>query len=233
MEEAIKTQDVKTVVHLMKELITLESNEEISSNEVEREKLMALRNLFTLSITEIGRVITLIAKDEAVKGGTKGEIYLTISDAQFIEPRGRFAVALSTEGMLLEGKQMNVFVPWSKVSHCACIPSNASTKKDGEELLAFLLSEPVKYNNKDIKSFLWNLSKATVKDISATHPSSSELITGCEHVVVSTLVGLLSEKTIVTPNRELFASISEKKEKFYLKCYKGANLYICIVCIRI
>jgi hypothetical protein len=189
MEEAIKTLDVKAVVQLMKELISIESNGETSSNEVEREKLLVLKNLLTLSVTEISRVMSVIAKDEVVKG-TKGETYLTISDAQFIEPRGRHTVALSSEGMLLEGKQMNVFIPWSKVSHCACVPSNASTKKDGEELLAFLLSEPVKYNNKDLKSILWNLGKAP-KDISATNPSSSELITGCEHIVVTRLVEIL------------------------------------------
>jgi hypothetical protein len=128
MEEAIKTQDVKAVVQLMKELIFIESNGETSSNEVEREKLLASKNLLTLSIVEISRVMSLITKDEVVKG-TKGETYLTIADAQFIEPRGRHTVALSSEGMLLEGKQMNVFIPWSKVSHCACVPSNASSKK--------------------------------------------------------------------------------------------------------
>lgn len=221
MEEAIKTQDVKAVVHCMKELIFLESNAEMSSSEVEREKLSTLKDLLTLSIAEISRVMTLIAKDEVVKG-TKGDTYLTISDAQFIEPRGRHTVALSLEGMLLEGKQTNIFIPWSKVSHCACVPSNASSKKEGEELLAFLLSESVKYNNKDLKYILWNLSKATNKDISATNPSSSDMITGCEHTVVTKLVQILSEKTIVIPNRELFVSLSEKKEKFYLKCYKGA-----------
>ena len=144
-------------------------------------------------------------------GRTGSEAYIVIPDAQWTEPRGRFAVSISGEGILLEGKAMSSFIPWQNMSHYTCVPNKASIKKEGEELMAFLLSEPVKCNSKDTKTFLWNLSKSVMKEVSATNPSSTSLVT--------TLIPTLRKMAIVTPNKELFQSVTQQRP--YLNSYKN------------
>ena len=226
MEAAIRTLDAKSLVASMVNYLPSEAAASSSSSfndgivtehgEMGTEKLTKLKLLLTQSITEIGRLMAQTAKDDVVKaaGSAGGKNYLVM-----LEPRGRFNVTLSSEGMLLEGKQVTCFVPWGKISHMACVPSNASSKKEGEELLTLLLSEPVKCNNKDIKTLVWNLSKASGKDLSAIHESSSAPITGTEHTVVAALVGLCTNMIVVTPQKELFQSITAQKP--FLRCYKG------------
>ena len=227
MEAAIKAGDPKELVAKMMECIenrSAESSSSSSSNEngeTGTEKLTKLKLLLTQSITEIGRLMAQTAKDDVMNaaGTAGGKNYLVINDAQLLEPRGRFNVTLSSEGMLLEGKQVTCFVPWIKISHTACVPSNASSKKEGEELLTLLLSEPVKCNNKDLKTVVWNLSKAPGKDLTVNHESSSTPIIGTEHMVVAALVGLCTNMPVVTPQKELFQSIATQKP--FLRCYKG------------
>lgn len=229
MDEAIKRQDVKSLVQLTKDHIIVEKNEGLAFTpaEINIKKLISLKSLFTLSITEINSLISQAAKIEVIKEGSSSQTNLTIPDAALIEPRGRFAVTLSPKGMLLEGKQINCFIPWKSISHISCIPSNVSTKKEGEELLAFLLSEPVKCNNKEMKTVLWNLSKAQHKEITGVDMSENSVI-GTEHYVVSSLVSLLTKQNIVIPDRQLFQSMSESisGSKPYLKCYKGIASFL-------
>lgn len=217
MESAIKASDAKALVPLMAACFDGDSS---SSSGTGGDNLVKLKALLHQSITEIGRLQVQAAKDNVLQaaGSAGGRTYLVINEAQMIEPRGRFNVTMSSEGMMMEGKQASCFVPWSKISHCACVPSNASSKKEGEELLAILLSEPVKCNNKDTRTLVWCLSKAA-KEYTTTHESSPAPIVGTEHQVVSTLVGLCTNTPVVVPQRELFQSISSQKP--FLRCYKG------------
>jgi Histone chaperone Rttp106-like len=217
MEDAIRTRDAKSLVQSM---ISHISAAEIGTtlaldNNINR--LKSLKDLLNLSVTEIERSIAQIANEEARKVGTVGEAYIIIEDAQLIEPRGRFTVSMSLDGILLEGKQVTTFVPWPKISHCACLPSTVSTKREGEELMAILLGEPVKYNNKDITTLLWNLSKSVTKPMTANLPSAA--ISGTEHYIVSTLLSTLGNQRIVLPDKVLFQSVASKKP--FLKCYRG------------
>lgn len=209
---------MKSLVHLMKGCLPVDESNQKSLHNLQQQ-LQTLRLLLSACLTEVGREIAQTEKDEALKVGSGSEAYIVIPDAQWIEPRGRFTASISGEGILLEGKAVNCFIRWHNISHIACVPSNASMKKEGEELMAFLLLEPVKCNNKDMKMFLWNLSKSVVKEISATNPSSSSPISGSEHVVISSLVSTIRKLTIVTPNKDLFQSAT--KQRPYLKCYKG------------
>ena len=219
MENSVRGQDAKSLVGLMMDRLPSFANEESDSTDEGKLNLQDLKVFCTACLAEVGRLITQTAREEALKVCPSSEKYIIIPDAQLIEPRGRFTASLSSEGLLLEGKSMNCFIPWNKVSHIACVPSNVSMKKEGEELMAFLLSEPIKCNNKDTKMFLWNLSKSVVKELSATHPSSSTPITGSEHTVVSALITICCKKKIVIPNKELFQSVTMQRP--YLKCYKG------------
>jgi Histone chaperone Rttp106-like len=217
MEDAIRTRDVKSLV---KSMISHISAAEISTPlafDGDINRLMSLKELLNLSVAEIDRSIAQTSNEEARKVGTVGEAYIIIEEAQLIEPRGRFTVSMSLDGMLLEGKQVTTFVPWPKISHCACLPSTISTKREGEELLAILLGEPVKYNNKDITTLLWNLSKSVIKPLNANLPAGP--INGTEHYVVSTLLSTLGNQRIVLPDRVLFQSVASKKP--FLKCYRG------------
>ena len=219
MEEALRSKDVKSLVQLMKACMRTSESDEAAQNNNEEQSLLALKTILTSSVTEIGRLLTLASKEEALKGGSGGEAYTVITDAQLIEPRGRFTVSISSDGMLLEGKATTCFVPWDKISHCACLPSNLSTKKEGEELMAFLLSEPVKYCNKEIRTLLWSLGKSVTKLTHALLPGSLSPIDDTEHNVVSTLVAALCKKKIATPRKELFQSVTMQRP--FLKCYRG------------
>lgn len=217
MEDAIRTRNVKSLVESMKSHISTSDMTTPLALDNDTNRLKSLKDLLTLTVAEIERYMSKTANEEARKVGTVGEAYIVIEDAQLIEPRGRFAVSMSLDGMLLEGKQITTFVSWSKISHCACLPSTMSTKREGEELMAILLCEPVKYNNKDITMLLWNLSKSVTKILTANLPSAP--ISGTEHYIVSTLLSTLGNQKIVLPDKVLFQSVASKKP--YLKCYRG------------
>ena len=76
---------------------------------------------------------------------------------------------------MLEGKQFSCMIALDTVSHIACIPSNCSAKKEGEDFLAMRFSSPVKINNKDVTQILGNLSKSPLK-MSAAVNGLKELI---------------------------------------------------------
>ena len=217
MEDAVRNLDSKSLIQLMKGCAPLSTNQ--NSKLDLQYQLQTLKALLTACLTDVGHEISQTAKDDALMGRNGSEAYIVIPDAQWIEPRGRFAVSISGEGILLEGKAMSCFIPWKNISHYACVPNNASIKKEGEELMAFLLSEPVKCHSKDTKMFLWNLSKSVIKEMSAKHPTSASPIVGSEHTVVTTIIPILRKLTIVTPNKELFQSAT--KQRPYLNCYKG------------
>jgi len=143
---------------------------------------------------------------------------LVIEDAQFIEPRGRFKMSLSASGLLLEGKTVSGFIPWTNIANCACVPSSVTTKKEGEDLLVFTLGDnPIKMNTKDAKSFIWTLSKSIAKQINASVGLID--VSGTESHVVNALVSKYTLKPVDIPRADLFITLTTQKS--YLRCYKG------------
>ena len=219
MEELLKSQDAKAFVQCMlTSMATVESND-FSSQKTTIERLHTVKSFLTQTISEISRLISITISDEAMEICPSDDVLVVISDAQLVEPRGRFSISLSSNGILCQGTQANFSVRWTEISHCACVPNSTSTKKEGEELMAFLFSVPIKYNNKEIKSFLWNLNKSELKNITTKCLEAGTEISGTEHFVVSTLVSKLGGTKIMTPNNLLFQSATLRRP--FLKCYRG------------
>ena len=171
MEEAFRSKNVIQAIQAM-EKIGMESIGQVdgvmnfgqNDNKLGDSCLLQLKAFLVEFLGEVGRLINKRSKDDVViKAGNLGKSYLEINDTSMIEPRGRFNVTISFDGMRLEGKSCDCIVMWDNISNIACVPSNMSTKKEGEELLAISLVEPIKCNNKDLKSLLWSLNKAPNK----------------------------------------------------------------------
>jgi hypothetical protein len=86
-----------------------------------------------------------------------GAVLIEAAGQSFIEPRGKFNCSISTLGIHMNGQQFSCFIPIDLISHMALVPSNATTKKDGEDHLMIRLSNPVKCNGKYLRSGLWVL----------------------------------------------------------------------------
>jgi hypothetical protein len=156
--------------------------------------------------------------------GGSSEEFAALEQMQFIEPRGRFNVKLSGGGIVLDGK-LACFIPWSVVEHAMILPENASSKKDGEDLLAFVCKTPVKLSSgKEQKNFLWKLSKDPKKilDLSKTVPSNLDIskVVGTDSDVVSFLFTYLLDRPLDGPKPNVFQS-QQGKPKPFLRCYKG------------
>lgn len=158
--------------------------------------------------------------------------FLTIEDTQFIEPRGRFRAQVSSQGISIDGKQLSCFLAWSNIRHIMCIGNHTTTKKEGEDILAIQLENPIKNNNKDMKGFLWVLNKSEAKQL---HIAALN-ITGTESHVITSLIDNLwksnekrSSSSIVRPRSDLFQSVlgssssssSSSPKPLFLRCYRG------------
>ena len=219
MEQLLKAQDAKALVQCMlTSMVTVESND-LSSQKMNIERLHTLKSFLTQTISEISRLISNTNSDEAMEICPADEVLVVVADAQLVEPRGRFSISLSSNGILCQGTQANFFVRWTQISHCACVPNSTSTKKEGEELMAFLFAVPIKYNNKEIKSFLWNLNKSELKKITTKCLEPEMEISGTEHFVVSMLMSKLCGTKVMIPNNLLFQSATLRRP--FLKCYRG------------
>ena len=109
------------------------------------------------------------------------------------------------------------------------IPSPATAKKGGEDLLVLSLNteegNDVKYNNKSLKNIVLNMSKSEEKTkLSLVHPDAGE-ITGSESAVLRQLFLLsMPNKSIVLPTREIFQSKNLKDNNWmFIRCYKGTQ----------
>jgi len=195
------------------------------------------KELLSDSLRIVTQKLTKQLKDEVAGGaaaaggtGAGGDVFLKMDDVAFFEPRGRFTASFSLNGLLLEGKNANCFVPWTSVSHAAAFPSNTTTKKEGEDLLALRVSPPVKFSGKDLNGILFNLNKCLGTPVKATTPPSefvsSTVIEGIAAVVVPKIVELLWKKTVVAPRKDLFQTIGVGPggaTRPYLRCHKGVQ----------
>ena len=194
---------------------------ELESNDVSIEDMHKLKDLLQKGITLINKISNDKTKKEATKASVsltgESETYLVLDEAQFNEPRGKFKATIAKGGLLLEGKQGNMFINWNKIARSACIPNFSTSKKEGEDILVFVLSESIKMNNKDITNFQWVLNKSDKKLIDACYGSTN--INGTEASIIPKLMKNLTGKSVDVPRSELFSS--KTKEKPYLLCYKG------------
>ena len=130
-------------------------------------------------------------------------------DISFSEPRGKFNIILYTHGLSFEGKN-SCFIPWVNVSNIIRIPSNVSTKKEGEDILLFHLSIPISFNNKDIKNFMFTMSNTPSK-VDQTIESNE----------ITLKISETTNKKITIINKSIFQTVLNQKS--YLRCYKGTQ----------
>ena len=168
-----------------------------------------------------GSTATIVIKDEASVDLTAcpdDGALLVVAEAQFVEPRGRLKTTISLTGILIDGKAMTSFVPWSSIDNIVCVPSYLTTKKEGEDLLILNLGKAGILNgNKKIYNLVWNLNKNTNTVIEASFGQAN--FSGTESEVVNALITRLSGQKTVVPNPSLFQTITTSKP--FLRCYKG------------
>lgn len=202
--------------------------------------LVRAKDLLSSSLRIVGQKITQQAKD-VVDGASKAAdnfTFLKLVDVSFLEPRGRFTASFSSNGLLLEGKSANCFVPWENVSHAASLPSSTSTKKEGEDLLALRVSPAVKCSGKDLGGILLSLNKCLGTPIKVMMPTVAAaggapdsppphtLEEGIAAAMVPKLVQMLWKNKVVIPRKDIFQSVSlgpGGQTKPYLRCHKGVN----------
>lgn len=197
------------------------------------------RDLLTSSLRIVTQKLAKQIKDEIsvdAKAGGNEQVFLKMEDVQCFEPRGRFNASFTANGLLLEGKNANGFIPWESVSHVSAFPSNATTKKEGEDMLAMRLSPAVKFAGKDMSGVLFSLSKCLGTPVTATLRVAAAVDTGAggaaatvqgtHAVVVPQVIAELWGRPVVAPRKELFQSVSTGPggaTRPYLRCHRGVQ----------
>jgi len=233
MEAAIASSDAQAFVSILTTYISNtdsntviidDDNKDSGVDTTTLEKLHQLKDLLQKSITIITKNCNDVIKAAATKASSssssssgEAETFLVLEEAQFVEPRGKFKATINKGGLFLEGKQGNLFINWSNFARSACIPSSSSSKKEGEDILVFVLSEPVKLNNKDISNFQWILNKSDKKVVNITFDSNN--VSGTEAAIIPKLVRRLTDKSVDIPRPAIFSS--KTKDRPYLLCHKG------------
>jgi hypothetical protein len=133
-----------------------------------------------------------------------------INDASFLEPRGKVNAIIYNNGISIEGKQSTTFMSWSNISHIVRVPSHSSVKKEGEEILIIRMVNPIPFNNKDTKHFLWNLSNSVSKT-DGTIESDTVIFNISQYY----------NKKIININKSIFQTVIHQKS--FLRCYKGTQ----------
>lgn len=216
MDASITQNDSNAFVQIALGSVEIDMSEELDKTTVDRMKLEKLKDFLTKSLTFVNSRLVASSKAEVASKSKQGDTLLEIDDVQFFEPRGRFKLIISSESLVLEGKQFSCFADIKNISHISCIPSNATTKKEGEDYLAIRFAKPVKINNKDVQSILGNLSKSPLKMV-----SSSDGYRDLETLVVCKTLQDASGVKIIKPQKHLFQTMIQQKD--FLRCYKGTQ----------
>lgn len=217
MENAVKNMDASTLVGIMQDHIVL--SEDCSSLSLKRRKLEAVKVLLQSSLTAISLKLSSLCTDEIMSDAAlSGEALLEIDNIQLFEPRGRFKIKISTSSILLTGKQFSCLIPVKSILQVICLPSNATSKKEGEDFLAFYLRDTVKFNNKETKHLLFNLSRTFNQSVKSKYGGCKDYN---EATVIMMAVQEASGLHITRPQPSLFTSIRDQKP--YLQCYRGTQ----------
>lgn len=219
MERAVKEKDASGLVNAMKSVLSNDTgNEDVVVMLDDRSALEATKTLLQSAIVAVNAQLVEQNKQKVdAQISLTGRILLEMSNVQCFEPRGRFDLKVTSSHILLQGKQFSVMVPTESVEEIICLPSSTSAKKEGEDLLAFKLLEPVKINNKDSKQLLLNLMR-TVNPTTTSHGDDNNLN---ESAAVILAVQEATGCHVQRPQTSLFATCRDQKP--YLKCYRGTQ----------
>lgn len=215
MDILIKNKDSAGIIEYFVEQIGGDAKNDMKST---YEELKVLLNKMVSEVTAKISDLNKLVLQQSVQS-CEGSLLLEAKNIQCFEPRGRFDLKVSSDMMILEGKQFSVVVPIENISQLICIPSFMSAKREGEDYLAFKLFNAVSVNGKGSTQLLLNLAKN----------KNSTLITSCvdisqsidESSAVRSALSKVTKKTISIPNPALFSSIRDQKP--YLKCYRGTQ----------
>ena len=187
------------------------------------EALRSVKELLTKSVTLVNNKLTALERETVDLSADASETFTaTYPDVQFLEPRGRFTLKIGTSTIVVDGKGGNGSIPVSKITHLCLLPSHTSSKKEGEDYLVVMFSEPIKICGKPMNNLLLNLSKAVPK------PKSGEPVPeeGSEAAMTeSRRIGLAFKNAtglkVYLPNPRLFTSTSQQRP--FLRCHKGVQ----------
>jgi len=147
------------------------------------------------------------------------DVVLEIDNIQCLEPRGRYKLVLTSDRMILHGKQCLISVPTHSISQMALLPSHQSSKKDGEDYLAMHFSESIKIANKDSRSMLINLSRCF--NASARSKYSDNPTDYLESTLIMMALHDTTNISIMRPQKELFNSVRDSKS--FIRCHHGVQ----------
>jgi hypothetical protein len=105
----------------------------------EMQRLVSLKELLQAAVGVVGARVAALSKSQVVSAGSVGDTLLFLDNVQCFEPRGRFSLTVTSSTILLQGKAFAVSVPVSSIVQVVRLPSSASAKKEGEDLLAIRL----------------------------------------------------------------------------------------------
>lgn len=146
------------------------------------------------------------------------EVFLEMEDLQLLEPRGRFQTKFHDDRVIFVGKQGSSAILGSNIAFMCLLPSTTSSKKEGEDILAILLVEPVTNpgGGKDTNKIVVNLSKAQGRLLTA-----KDGIAEIEAVAVPRAFRRLTKAELERPSARLFCSSVGQKP--YVRCHKGTQ----------
>ena len=174
------------------------------------------RLILQKTLSDVTSQLAVERKEAASRGmgSSSDSAVLVIQDLQLLEPRGRFKLSLSTQGILLEGKAESLFARWDNVASAAVVPSSNSSKKEGEDVLALSLGCGVPCGKKEVSGLLVVLSKSPNSAVKALG------LEGTHAEVLPTAMGRYIISPIVRPDKKLFNSC---RSQSFLRCYRGTQ----------
>ena len=207
LTEALSKNDVNKFIDIIKVSYANTDNNDIAL--YEKLKLLLNDSLKLLNSRISDAKNKAFLKENSTDITSRVAVY-SINDTSFLEPRGKVNVIIYNSGLNIEGKQTSTFLKWSNISHIVRVPSHTSVKKEGEDILIFRMINPVPFNNKETKHFLWNLSNAT---------SKTDGTVESETVIFN--ISQYCGKKIVNINKSIFQTVVQ--QKCFLRCYKGTQ----------
>ena len=158
LDEAIRDSNVQGAVGRM--LSLLRSDSEIDNLKNLQEFLVKC-NAHVCELVNAALQSSVVSQCDDL-----GELVVNISQASFVDPRGKYDVSIKEKGIYLDGKSGGHVVEWANVDTSICLPSPTSAKKEGERLLFLVLKEPMQVKGKKVSIVSWTLSNGG-KDLRA------------------------------------------------------------------
>lgn len=214
MEAAVASNKPEEFVEAL-----LKTVENATSSDV----LRRLKELLQKSTTILTAKLNNIERECIDLAAESSEVFHTsYPEVQFLEPRGRFTLKFGTQTIVIDGKGGNGSIPINKITHLCLLPSHASSKKEGEDFLAVIFSEPIKICGKSMTNLLLNLSKSLPK----LKPGEIPPEEGSDAAITeSRRIGLAFKNAtglkVHLPNPRLFTSVSQQRA--FIRCHKGVN----------